>query len=154
MNTEEKDNGYIDNDLRKDFEESTMIYVDGMPVKNEQGMNDPESMTAQEYCEHMYPEMMKRFKEIQEEQYKLFASKQRNYGTGNISVGTSLETADDVKLSLTGLWFRLNDKIQRLKQLVVLGQPDEVGESLIDTYQDLSVYGIIAQLVKEQVWGK
>lgn len=110
--------------------------------------------SAIQYCERVYPQMMRRFKEIQDEQYELFASKQRNYGTGNISVGTQLQTKEDVKLSLTGLWFRKSDKINRLKQLVVLGQPDEVDESLQDTYMDLSVYGIISQLVKEQVWGK
>jgi len=65
-----------------------------------------------------------------------------------------LQTDDDIKLSLTGLWFRMNDKIQRLKQLVVLGQPDEVGESTQDTYADLSVYGIIAQLVQNGKWAK
>jgi hypothetical protein len=65
-----------------------------------------------------------------------------------------LETKEDIKLSLTGLWFRINDKVQRLKQLVVLGQPDEVGESVQDTYQDLSVYGIIAQLVQRGKWAK
>jgi hypothetical protein len=65
-----------------------------------------------------------------------------------------LEKKEDVKLSLTGLWFRINDKVQRLKQLVVLGQPDEVGESVQDTYQDLSVYGIIAQLVQRGKWAK
>ena len=42
----------------------------------------------------------------------------------------------------------MNDKIQRLKQLVILGEPDTVGESIDDTFQDLSVYGIIAQIVK------
>tara|TARA_B100000287_G_scaffold386403_1_gene394238 strand:- start:69 stop:212 length:144 start_codon:yes stop_codon:yes gene_type:complete len=41
----------------------------------------------------------------------------------------------------------MNDKIQRLKQLIVLGEPDTVGESVKDTFQDLSVYGIIAQIV-------
>ena len=88
------------------------------------------------------------------EQYETFCKKQRNYGPGNISVGTQLETKEDVKLSLTGLWFRMNDKVQRLKQLVVFGQPDEVGESLQDTYADLSVYGIIAQLVQNGKWSK
>ena len=44
----------------------------------------------------------------------------------------------------------MNDKIQRLKQLVILGEPDTVGESIDDTFQDLSVYGIIAQIVKKQ----
>jgi len=48
----------------------------------------------------------------------------------------------------------MNDKIQRLKQLVVLGQPDEVGEPIQDTYEDLSVYGVIAQIVQRKVWGE
>ena len=68
----------------------------------------------------------------------------------NINVGTNLETDSDVKLSLTGLWFRLNDKIQRLKNLVVIGEPDTVGEAIDDTFQDLSIYGIIAQIVKQK----
>ena len=84
------------------------------------------------------------------EQYILFCKKHRNYGTGNINVGTNLETDSDVKLALTGLWFRLNDKIQRLKNLVVLGEPDTVDEALEDTFQDLSVYGIIGQIVKQK----
>ena len=44
----------------------------------------------------------------------------------------------------------MNDKVQRLKQLVVMGEPDVVGEAIEDTYQDLSVYGIIAQLVQKK----
>ena len=110
--------------------------------------------TAIEYCERTYPEMMDEFKKVQVEMYETFCKKQRNYGPGNISVGTSLQSKEDIKLSLTGLWFRINDKVQRLKQLVVLGQPDEVGESVQDTYQDLSVYGIIAQLVQRGKWAK
>ena len=101
---------------------------------------------AVKWCEHNYPDMTKKYKEIMMEQYVLFCKKHRNYGTGNINVGTNLDTDSDVKLALTGLWFRLNDKVQRLKQLVVNGQPDTVGESVKDTYQDLSVYGIIAQI--------
>jgi hypothetical protein len=77
-----------------------------------------------------------------------------NYGPDNISVGTRLSTPEEVKLSQTGLWFRMNDKIQRLKQLVLLGKEDTVGESVMDTYSDLSVYGIIAQIVVKGKWGK
>ena len=110
--------------------------------------------TAIEYCERIYPEMMDEFKKVQIEMYETFCKKQRNYGPGNISVGSSLETKEDIKLSLTGLWFRINDKVQRLKQLVVLGQPDEVGESIQATYEDLSVYGVIAQLVQRGKWAK
>ena len=109
-----------------------------------------EDNKAVEWCEANYPEMTAEYKKIMMEQYVMFCRKHRNYGTGNINVGTNLETNGDVKLALTGLWFRLNDKIQRLKNLVVLGEPDTVGESLTDTFQDLSVYGIIAQIVQQK----
>ena len=107
-----------------------------------------EDNEAVEWCEKNYPELTSEYKKIMMEQYILFCKKHRNYGTRNVNVGTNLETHGDVKLALTGLWFRLNDKIQRLKQLVVLGEPDTVGEAIDDTFQDLSVYGIIAQIVK------
>jgi hypothetical protein len=110
--------------------------------------------TAIDFCERTYPQTCEEFKNILDEMYVTFCKKQRNYGPGNISVGTALETKDDVKLSLTGLWFRINDKVQRLKQLVVLGQPDEVGEPIQDTYEDLSVYGVIAQIVQRGKWAK
>jgi len=110
--------------------------------------------SAVEFCERTYPQTTEEFKKILDEMYITFCKKQRNYGPGNISVGTALQTQDEVKLSLTGLWFRINDKVQRLKQLVVFGQPDEVGEPIQDTYEDLSVYGIIAQIVQRGKWGK
>ena len=109
-----------------------------------------EDNKAVEWCETNYPEMTTEYKKIMMEQYILFCKKHRNYGTGNINVGTNLETSGDVKLALTGLWFRMNDKIQRLRQLVINGEPDTVGESSIDTYQDLSVYGIRAQIVSQK----
>jgi len=104
--------------------------------------------------EKEWPEMTAEFKRIMFTQYELFCLKQSNYGPDNISVGSKLETDDEVKVSLTGLWFRMNDKIQRLKQLVVLGKQDNIGESCEDTFQDLSVYGIIAQLVANGKWAK
>ena len=110
--------------------------------------------SAVDYCERIYPQTTEEFKKITDEMYITFCKKQRNYGPGNISVGTSLETKEDIKLSLTGLWFRINDKVQRLKQLVVLGQPDEVSEPIQDTYEDLSVYGVIAQIVQRGKWAK
>jgi hypothetical protein len=113
-----------------------------------------ENVSAISYCEEMYPETCDEFKNILDEMYVTFCKKQRNYGPGNISVGTALQTKEDIKLSLTGLWFRQNDKINRLKQLVVLGQPDEVGESIADTYEDLAVYSVIAQLVQRGKWAK
>lgn len=108
-----------------------------------------EDDAAVKWCEEKYPELTAEYKQIMMEQYVLFCKKHRNYGTSNINVGSNLETESDIKLALTGLWFRVNDKIQRLKNLVVLGEPDTVGESIGDTLQDLSVYGIIAQIVQK-----
>ena len=110
--------------------------------------------SAQQFCEEKYPQTTNEFKKILDEMYVAFCKKQRNYGPGNISVGSNLETEDDKKIALTGLWFRKNDKIQRLLQLVVKGQPDEVGENIQDTYEDLSVYGIISQIVQRGKWAK
>ena len=109
-----------------------------------------EDNNAVKWCEDNYSELTTEYKKIMMEQYVIFCKKHRNYGSGNINVGTNLETDSDVKLALSGLWFRLNDKIQRLKQLVVMGEPNTVGESMKDTYQDLSVYGIIAQIVSQK----
>jgi len=128
----------------------------GQDLRDAEGeFTDIKNETAIEYCERVHPETCKEFKKIQEEMYKTFCKKQRNYGPGNIAVGAlPLERDEDIEVALTGVWFRMNDKIQRLKQLVVLGQPDEVGEPIQDTYEDLSVYGAIAQIVQRKVWGK
>lgn len=115
---------------------------------------NPSNIDIITQIETQYPQMTEEFKRICLEQYETFCRKQMNYGPGNIAVGTTLSTPDDVHLSLTGLWFRLNDKVQRLKQLIVFQHRDTVGESVQDTFQDLSVYGIIAQLVKRGVWAK
>ena len=104
--------------------------------------------------EKQWPEMTQEFKRIMFTQYELFCLKQSNYGPDNISVGSDLKKEEDRNVALTGLWFRINDKVQRLKQLVVLGKKDNVGEKSEDTFQDLSVYGIIAQLVANGKWAK
>jgi hypothetical protein len=77
-----------------------------------------------------------------------------DYGTDNISLGKDLSNEEDRKLSQMGVWFRMMDKINRLKQLVVNNNTNNVGESVNDTYQDLSVYGILAQIIKNGKWGK
>ena len=104
--------------------------------------------------EEKYPNMTKEFKKLQKEQYELFCRKQHDYGSQNISVGTQLETDDEIKLSLTGLWFRMNDKIQRLKNLLMNNIEAAVDEPLEDAYLDVSNYGIMATIVKNRKWGK
>jgi len=105
--------------------------------------------------EQEWPKMTKEFKRLQREQYELFCRKQHDYGPGNISVGSPLKTEEDIKLSLTGLWFRMNDKIQRLKTLLMSGKENAVqDEPMEDAYLDVSNYGIMATIVKRGLWGK
>lgn len=103
--------------------------------------------------EKRYPEIAQEYKRISAEQFGIFAAKMLDYGKGNISVGTDLTTPEEVKLSLTGIWFRIMDKINRLKNLVLLNQTANVtSETTTDTFQDLSIYGIIAQIVQNGKW--
>ena len=107
------------------------------------------------YMEQEWPQMTTEFKKIQREQYELFLHKQHDYGPGNISVGTQLQTPEEVKLSLTGLWFRMNDKIQRLKTLLMGEKKAAVeDEPMEDAYLDVSNYGIMATIVSRGKWGK
>jgi hypothetical protein len=106
-----------------------------------------------EEFEKKYPEIAQEYKRISTQQYSVFASKCLDYGKSNISVGTNLETPEEVKLSLTGLWFRMNDKMNRMKSLVLLNNtPNVQSESTSDTFQDLSIYSIIAQIVQNGKW--
>jgi len=129
-----------------DYEQVTSQYSPQKPT------NDKD-VVAQ--MEKEWPLMTKEFKKLQREQYELFLHKQHDYGPGNISVGTQLQTPEEVKLSLTGLWFRMNDKLQRVKTLLMNNRESAVkDEPLEDAYLDVSNYGIMATIVKKGLWGK
>ena len=103
--------------------------------------------------EKTYPELAKEFQQIQREQYELFASKMMDYGLSNISLGSTLEKEEDINLSITGIWLRCNDKINRLKNMLQRNGKNYVkGEAMIDSFIDISNYGIIAQLVMKNKW--
>ena len=110
--------------------------------------------TATSFIENQYPETAQEFKRLQDEQYNLFCRKQMDYGPSNISMGTSLQTSDEKRLSLIGLIVRINDKVQRLINLVVKNNRAAQNEPVIDAFKDLSCYGIIAQIVNNGKWGK
>lgn len=100
-----------------------------------------------------YPQLSIEFKQIQQEQYKLFATKMLDYGIQNIALGSTLENEEDIKFSVMGIWLRCNDKINRLKNLIKRnGQNYVNGESMIDSFIDLSNYGIIAMMVLRNKW--
>ena len=111
-------------------------------------------MTAESFIEREYPETAKEFKKIQAEQYETFCKKQMDYGPSNISMGTGVGEAINVKLATTALVVRINDKVQRLLNLVVNNDRKAQNEPIEDAFKDLSVYGIIAQIVYVKKWGK
>jgi len=132
-------------------ESKTKVEYTGERVVNKSN----KELSAVEYCEKHYPQMTDEYKRIMWEQYEIFCKKQKNYGPTNISVGTQLQTKDDIKLSLSGLFFRMNDKIQRLKTLLMSNRVNAVAdEPMEDAYLDVSNYGIMATIVKNGKWGK
>jgi len=113
-------------------------------------------MKSTKYLETHYPEIAKGFKEIQKQQYELFAKKMLTYGKDNISMGTNLSDQTSIKLSLTAIWVRMNDKVNRLKNLVIFNNKNFLskGEPTLDSWKDITNYAIIAQLVTLGIWRK
>lgn len=107
--------------------------------------------SAREILQKEYPTIYEGYQSIVDEQFELFAKKHLDYGMHNVSAGTNLDTADEVEFAMTGLWYRLSDKINRWKNMIISGRKAQ-NETLIDTYQDITNYGIIAQLVERGLW--
>ena len=114
-------------------------------------MNAKNPPSAREILEKEYPTIYNAYKDIAEEQFELFAKKHLDYGMGNISAGTQLVNEQEIKFAMTGLWYRLSDKINRWKNMIISGRKAQ-NETIIDTFQDVTNYGIIAQLVKRGMW--
>ena len=104
-------------------------------------------------CEQLYPITAEAFKKIQEDQYILFCKKQVDYGPENISLGKDLSIITNKQFSQQGLWFRMNDKISRIRNLLWNNKKAN-NESIEDSWIDLANYSIIALLVNQNKWGK
>ena len=76
------------------------------------------------------------------EDIKLFDKKQHDYGPGNIA-----------KFGVHGVLVRTNDKLERLINLYRNDRNPE-NESIEDTWQDLSVYVVIARAVLKEQWSQ
>ena len=141
--------------MRNIRENSVMDPIDDPERRSMKKVENTEIHPIVDQMEEEWPEMTKEFKRLQREQYELFCKKQHDYGPGNISVGTQLQTESEVKLSLQGLFFRMNDKIQRIKTLLLNGGKQAIkDEPLEDAYLDVSNYGIMATIVSRGKWGK
>ena len=108
-------------------------------------------MNARDILKKEYPTVYNAYKDIAEEQFELFAKKHLDYGMGNVAAGTQLTNSDEKEFAMTGLWYRLSDKINRWKNMIISGRKAQ-NETLIDTFQDVTNYGIIAQLVSRGMW--
>ena len=137
----------------------TTSYTDGSSFLKYETNTYPQVKTSPqsliEEFEQKYPNLSSEFLKIQEQQYQLFAEKMLSYGIDNIAMGTNLETEEDIKLSLTSIWIRVNDKMNRLKNLVLKGNKNPLqNESTLDSWKDMTNYAIIAQLVSLGKWKK
>jgi hypothetical protein len=105
--------------------------------------------------ERVSPETVAEFKQIQHEHYQVFCLKHYDYGPNNITTGEDINTDTGKRIALSALIFRLNDKVQRLKHLILVKlQLETANESVSDSFLDISNFGIIAEIVKRGVWGK
>lgn len=102
--------------------------------------------------ETLYPQMTEEFKKICSEQYDLFCAKMSNYGKGNIMLGGDIDNEEDRKLALKGITIRLNDKTNRLINLLLKNKENVVNESVMDTFQDIINYGVIAMIIERKMW--
>jgi hypothetical protein len=100
-----------------------------------------------------YPTTVDTFAKVQEENFAVFCQKQHDYGSRNISLGGDMDRDDDKKLALIGITIRLNDKVQRLLNLIK-DNDDPANESIRDAFLDISNYGAIAQVVMDGKWSK
>ena len=100
-----------------------------------------------------YPGTVEKFAEVQTENFSVFCEKQHDYGARNISLGGDMSNEDDKKLALIGITIRLNDKVQRLLNLIK-DNDDPANESIRDAFLDISNYGAIAQVVMDGKWSK
>ena len=104
--------------------------------------------------EEQYPETCKEFKRLQADQYDTFCRKQHDYGQHNITLGMDLDNPENANMSVSAIIIRINDKVQRLFNLVLRKKAEPQNEPVEDAFKDLSVYGIIALIVSNGKWGK
>lgn len=82
-------------------------------------MNSKYPPRAVETLKKEYPTIYEGYKEIMDEQFELFAQKHLDYGMGNISAGTQLANDDEINFAMTGLWYRISDKVNRWKNMII-----------------------------------
>ena len=84
--------------------------------------------------------------EIYEELANILGSKQLDYGPGNINNAPGG--------AMNGVLVRMNDKMERLKNLVYHSEGEPQNESIDDSLVDIANYAVIAMMVRRGSWPK
>jgi len=106
------------------------------------------------YIKENYPETEEDLQQVLNKMYLTFCKKQFDYGPGNIAMGTSLKTEEEINMALLGIIVRLNDKINRLVNLSTKHNFEAKNEPIEDAFLDTAIYAAMALIVKNQKWGK
>lgn len=105
--------------------------------------------------EQKYPKTVEEFKKIQKDQYETFCTKLHDYGPYNISLGREVRNKQDIFTALTVICIRCTEKIQRLINILFYTKDQDAHhEPMIDSFKDIAVYGIIAQIIHSGKWNK
>lgn len=112
------------------------------------------AVSAASKVEDEYPTIVEEYNSIVSDQYNIFLKKHHDYGDRNITLGMDINNRDDRNVMLCGLAIRMNDKVQRLLNLLFKRDGEACNESIEDAFKDLSNYGIIAQIVNNKKWKK
>ena len=103
----------------------------------------------EQYHLHKFAEYVPSFdvlvREVAEHNVALLLRKHKDYGPRNIG--------DSPGGALNGLRVRMHDKLARINHLIDSGATPE-NEALVDSFQDLANYALIAQLVLQGDWPK
>ena len=82
--------------------------------------------------------------EVYEELSRVLVSKQLDYGPGNINNAPGG--------AMNGVLVRMNDKMERLKNLIYHSEGEPQNESIDDSLVDIANYAVIAMMVRRGSW--
>ena len=101
----------------------------------------------------LYPETYEDFVQNLDKMIELFCEKQLDYGPENVCVFGNTIDSSNIDISKTYLILEMNNKVSRLKNLVLKDQ-DPKNESVIDTVMDLAIYCNMFLIVNNKKWGR
>jgi len=81
---------------------------------------------------------------VYEELSNVLVSKQLDYGPGNINNAPGG--------AMNGVLVRMNDKMERLKNLIYHSEGEPQNESIDDSLVDIANYAVIAMMVRRGSW--